>query len=139
MKGQNIFNILCTIGGIITGFLFGECDGVIIALLSFIVIDYITGVLHGMITHKLSSKRGFEGLLKKAMILIVVCIAHLIDCYLLGGGAVVRNAAIFFYISNEGISILENIVGMGVPVPDKIRIILEQIGEEAEDGNKKTD
>lgn len=135
---KNFINILLTIGGVITGFLFGEWDGIIIALISFIVIDYITGVISGIVNHKLSSKRGFEGLLKKVVILIVVAIGHLIDVYILGGGAVVRNAAIFFYISNEGISILENCVSMGVPVPEKIKVILEQIGEDS-DGNKETD
>lgn len=135
---KSFLNVLCTTGGVITGFLFGEWDGVIIALISFIVIDYITGVINGAVNHKLSSKRGFEGLLKKVVILIVVAVGHLIDTYMLGGGAVVRNAAIFFYISNEGISILENIVEIGVPVPEKIVIILEQIGEEA-DGNEETD
>lgn len=135
---KSLVNVLCTAGGVITGFLFGEWDGVIIALISFIVIDYITGVINGAVNHKLSSKRGFEGLLKKVVILIVVAVGHLIDTYMLGGGAVVRNAAIFFYISNEGISILENIVEIGVPVPEKIVIILEQIGEEA-DGNEETD
>lgn len=135
---KNLINILLTMGGVITGFLFGEWDGIIIALISFIVIDYITGVINGIVNHKLSSKRGFEGLLKKVVILIVVAIGHLIDVYMLGGGAVVRNAAIFFYISNEGISILENCVSIGVPVPEKIKVILEQIGEDS-DGNKETD
>lgn len=135
---KNFINILLTTGGVITGFLFGEWDGIIIALISFIVIDYITGVINGIVNHKLSSKRGFAGLLKKVVILLVVAVGHLIDVYMLGGGAVIRNAVIFFYISNEGISILENIVAIGVPVPERLVKILEQMGEE-EDGNKETD
>ena len=135
---KNFINILLTTGGVVTGFLFGEWDGIIIALISFIVIDYITGVINAIVNHKLSSKRGFAGLLKKVVILLVVAVGHLIDVYVLGGGAVIRNAVIFFYISNEGISILENIVAIGVPVPERLVKILEQMGEE-EDGNKETD
>lgn len=136
---RNLITTLSAASGIITGFLFGEWDGVLIALISFIVIDYITGVLNGIIHHELSSKRSFDGLIRKVVILIVVAMSHLIDVYMLGGGAIVRNAACFFYISNEGISILENIVKMGVPVPEKLRVILLEIGKEAEDGNEKTD
>lgn len=135
---KQVITIIMTTGGAVLGFLFGDWTGVLIALLFFIVADYITGVVNAIVNKCLSSDKGFKGLLRKVVILLVVSIGHMIDHYILGGGAMVRDACIFFYISNEGISILENIVGMGVPVPEKLRVILEQLKEE-DDGNEETD
>lgn len=132
----NIVSILIGAGG---GFLFGELNGLIIAIIVFIILDYITGVLNAAYNRGLSSRVGFNGLLKKICILIIICVSHMIDMYLLKGGSIIRDACICFYISNEGISILENIVGMGVPVPDKLKLILDQIKDRGEkDGNEKT-
>lgn len=125
--------------GMFVGFFFGGLDGLIIAMLVFIIIDYITGVIRAIIQKNLSSAIGFKGLLKKVVILIVVSVGHLVDFYIIGEGDMIRNACIFFYLSNEGISILENVVAIGVPVPSILKNILEQLNEESEDGNKGTD
>lgn len=125
--------------GMFVGFFFGGLDGLVIAMLVFIIIDYITGLIRAIIHKNLSSAVGFKGLLKKVVILIVVSVGHLVDFYIIGEGDMIRNACIFFYLSNEGISILENVVAIGVPVPSILKNILEQLKEEAEDGNKSAD
>lgn len=136
---KELISILSASLGAVVGFLIGDLTGLVIALLVFIIIDYITGVLDAIYKHNLSSSVGFIGILRKIVIIIVVCVGHMIDAYLLGGGSVIRDACIFFYISNEGISILENIVDMGVPVPAKLKAILEQIKEESENGENNTE
>lgn len=133
---KTFINTLAIITGGIIGVLFGECTGPIVALLCFVAIDYITGVVHAAITHTVSSKTGFKGLLKKLLILLVVVIGHLTDMYLIGNGTMIRDACCLFYISNEGISILENVIAMGVPVPEKLKIVLEQL--EKGDKNDET-
>jgi len=105
------------------GYMFGDMNGLLIALFVVIVLDYITGIIKACILHKLSSEIGFKGILKKVLILMVVAMAHLVDnC--VGSGETWRNIAIVFYISNEGLSILENCVACGVPCPDKLKEIL---------------
>lgn len=118
------FSILCGIAG----FFFGNLDGLILALLAFMILDYITGVIVGIMQKKLSSSTGFEGLLKKGLILIIVSVGHILDTQLFGGeSSVCRSAAIGFYIANEGISILENVGKMGMPLPKQIKKVLEQL------------
>lgn len=135
---RDLINILMACAGSIVGFLFGGLDGLIITLVVFIIVDYITGVLDAIINKKLSSAVGFVGIIRKILILLIVSVGHFVDAYLLGGGSVIRDACIFFYISNEGISILENVVEMGVPVPEKLVRILEQL-EDKENGDDETD
>ena len=109
-------------------YLYGEMNGLLIALFAAIILDYATGMIKGGIKHKLDSNIGFKGILKKMLILIVVALAHLIDnC--VGSGETWRNIAISFYICNEGLSILENIVACGVPIPEKIKNALEAMQE----------
>jgi toxin secretion/phage lysis holin len=121
-----------TVAGFALGWFFGELDGILIALLVFIATDYLTGVAVAIKNRKLSSEVGFVGLLKKVMILGIVGIAHILDMYVLGDSAMLRTAVIFFYMSNEGISIMENVAGLGVPIPDKLKAVLEQLNKDDE-------
>lgn len=111
--------------GIIT-YLYGSFDGLLTALCVAVVLDYVTGLIKAGITHTLSSEIGFKGILKKILILLIIALAHVIDnC--VGSGDTWRNIAIVFYICNEGISILENAVACGLPVPDKLKEILQNM------------
>ncbi|MBC2397447.1 phage holin family protein [Clostridium sporogenes] len=109
------------------GYFLGGWDGFLYALLTFVVIDYITGLMCAMLDKKLSSEVGFRGILKKVLIFSLVAIGHIIDKNVIGDGSVIRTAVIFFYLSNEGISILENAVHVGLPVPQKLKDILEKL------------
>lgn len=114
--------------GATAGFLFGELDGLMVALIAFICLDYVTGVIVGAVKHKLSSQTSFTGLVKKALILVIVAVAHIVDQQILGGeNSVFRSAACCLYIANEGLSILENCGKLGVPYPKKLKQILEQL------------
>lgn len=109
-------------------FWLGEFDGLLSVLIFFMLIDYITGVFCAIIEHNLSSSIGARGILQKILILMLVGIANALDCFIIKEEApLLRTAVIFFYLSNEGISILENSVRLGLPVPDKLKNILEQI------------
>ncbi|WP_034438858.1 phage holin family protein [Clostridium ihumii] len=125
--------IFASIGGWI-GWILGGADGFLYALVAFVVIDYITGIMASILEKKLSSEVGFRGIFKKVLTFVLVGVAHIIDCYLLGGSGAIRTAVIFFYISNEGISILENTAKIGLPIPDKLKNILEQLKEEKKNG-----
>lgn len=111
----------------------GGCDGLLFALLAFVVIDYITGVMCAISDQKLSSAVGFKGICRKVLIFLMVGIANILDVYVIGTGSVLRTAAIFFYISNEGISLLENASHLGLPVPAKIKAVLEQLHDRSEE------
>ena len=102
------------------------------ALLAFVIIDYITGVMCAVIDKKLSSEVGFKGIFKKVLIFLLVGIANILDVQVIGTGSVLRTAVIFFYISNEGVSLLENAAHLGLPVPEKMKEILEQLHDRAE-------
>ena len=120
------------LGGLL-GWYLGGLDGFLYALIAFIAVDYLTGVLRAVVEKRLSSRIGAQGIVKKVAILLVVGIGHLADTYLLGGtGAPLRTAVIFFYISNEGISLLENTVAIGLPVPDNLKTILAQLNGKGE-------
>ena len=116
------------IGGYL-GYLLGGHDSFLYALIAFVVIDYLTGVMLAIIKRKLSSSIGFRGIFKKVMIFLMVAIGHTIDAYLINSGGAIRTAVIFFYISNEGISILENSANIGLPIPEKLKDILVQLKE----------
>lgn len=130
-------NILKTISAIIcglAGLLWGSLDGLLIALIAFICLDYITGLIVGAAQHRLNSHTGFVGLCKKSLILIIVAVAHIIDSQVLGGSAsVFRSAACGLYIANEGLSILENAGKLGLPMPKKLRNVLEQLRDKSEE------
>lgn len=120
------------IGGFL-GYFLGGFDGFLYALVTFVVIDYITGFMVAVIEKKLSSEIGFRGIFKKVLIFCLVGIGHMIDLHLIQSGSVIRTAVIFFYLSNEGISILENTALIGLPVPKKLKDILEQLKDKDEE------
>ena len=109
------------------GWFLGGCDGLIYALLVFVVVDYVTGVLCAINDRMLSSEVSFRGLCRKVLIFTLVAIGHILDVYVIGNGSVLRTAVIFFYMSNEGISLLENAGHLGLPIPDQLRLVLEQL------------
>ncbi|EJN54178.1 Phage-related holin [Lactobacillus gasseri CECT 5714] len=119
--------------GACLGWFLGGLDSFLYVLLIFMVVDYITGVLCAINEHKLSSEIGFRGLTRKVLILLLVGIAHCLDIYLLKNGSAIRTATIFFYISNEGISLLENTSRLGLPVPDKLKSVLQQLHNKDDD------
>ena len=123
---------LSAVGGAI-GWFFGGMDGLIYALLVFVIADYITGVMCAIADKRLSSEVGFKGICKKVLIFVMVGIGHIMDTYLIGNGEVLRTAVIFFYLSNEGVSMLENAGHLGLPIPAKLKDILEQLHDRTED------
>lgn len=123
--------VFTAIGGWLGHFL-GGCDGLLYALIAFVVIDYITGVMCAVADKKLSSEVGFKGICRKVLIFLLVGIANVLDVQVIGSGSVLRTAVIFFYISNEGVSLLENAAHLGLPVPDRIKTVLEQLHDRAE-------
>ena len=127
--------VFAAVGGWL-GYFLGGCDGLLYALLAFVVVDYITGVMCAISDHTLSSEVGFKGICRKVLIFLLVGIANILDVQVIGTGSVLRTAVIFFYISNEGVSLLENAAHLGLPVPEKIKIVLEQLHDRAESEEK---
>ena len=123
------------IGGWV-GWQLGGVDGFVYTLIALVCIDYLTGVMAAILEGKLSSELGFRGIFKKVLIFILVAIANMVDVYLIKNGSAIRTAVIFFYISNEGISILENASKIGLPIPENLKSVLLQINkEDNKDGN----
>lgn len=119
------------------GWLLGGYDGFLYALIAFVVLDYLLGVMCAIIEKHLSSDVGARGIFKKVVIFSLVGVAHIIDQNIIGDGGVIRTAVIFFYLSNEGISIIENATRLGLPIPEKLRDILEQLKDGGDkDGTK---
>lgn len=118
------------------GYFLGGCDGLLYALIAFVLIDYITGVMCAVTDKKLSSTVGFKGICRKVLIFLLVGIANVLDVQVIGNGSVLRTAIIFFYISNEGVSLLENAAHLGLPVPERIKTVLEQLHDCAEKEDK---
>ncbi|MDR2531566.1 MAG: phage holin family protein [Oscillospiraceae bacterium] len=114
------------VGGALGWFL-GGFDGLILTLIAFVVVDYITGILRAIIEKTLSSRIGARGIVKKVVLFLVVGVAHLADVYLLEDGDALRTAVIFFYLSNEGLSLLENAAALGLPVPERLKAALAQL------------
>ena len=127
--------IFTAVGGWLGWFL-GGCDGLLYALIAFVVIDYVTGVMCAVVDHKLSSEIGFKGIFKKVLIFLLVGIGHILDTQVIGTGSVLRTAVIFFYISNEGVSLIENAAHLGLPIPEKLKAVLEQLHDRAEKEEK---
>lgn len=119
------------------GYFLGGCDGLLYALVAFVVIDYITGVMCAINDKTLSSQVGFRGICRKVLIFLMVGIANILDVNVIGTGSILRTAAIFFYISNEGVSLLENASHLGLPVPQKIKDVLEQLHDRSENNDKE--
>ena len=132
--------ILAAVGGWL-GYFLGGCDGLVYALILFVAADYITGVMCAAVDKRLSSEIGFKGICKKVLIFVLVGLANILDVQIIGTGSVLRTAVIFFYISNEGVSLLENAAHLGLPVPEKLKNILQQLHNRAEevDGNDESE
>lgn len=125
------------IGGWI-GFFVGGVDGLMTALLILMVLDYVTGIMCAIIDKKLSSAVGFKGIFKKVLIIMLVGVAHIVDLYVVGTGDALRSAVICFYLSNEGVSVLENAGHLGLPIPEKLKAILAQLHDRLPDGGNET-
>ena len=128
--------VFAAIGGGIGWFL-GGADGFLYALIAFVVIDYITGVMCAIVDKKLSSEVGFRGIFKKVLIFVMVGVGNIIDVQVLGQAGILRTAVIFFYLSNEGVSMLENAGHLGLPIPAKLKAVLEQLHDRAEKEDTK--
>ena len=132
---QNVIDKLqfafAALGGFL-GWFFGGFDGFLYALIIFVVTDYFTGILAAGIRKELSSEVGFKGICRKVLIFLLVGIANILDVQVIGTGSVLRTAVIFFYLSNEGVSLLENAAHLGLPVPEKMKDILAQLHDRAE-------
>ena len=133
----NLCQLVFTAVGGWLGYFLGGCDGLLIALAVFVVADYITGVMCAVSDKKLSSEVGFEGICRKIIIFLLVGIAHILDVTMIATGSVLRTAVTFFYLSNEGVSLLENAAHLGLPIPEKLKDVLEQLHDRAEkDGDE---
>lgn len=129
---QIIIDSIAGAVGAVLGFMYGEVTGLFWALIAFMALDYITGVIVAVIEKRLSSEVGFRGLAKKFLILAFVAVGHIADTYILGGTPAAMSAVMLFYIANEGISIIENAAALGLPVPKKLTNIMEQIKNKSE-------
>ncbi len=123
--------VFAAVGGWL-GYFLGGCDGLLYALIAFVVIDYITGVMCAVADKKLSSEVGFKGICRKMLIFLLVGIASVLDVQVIGNGSVLRTAVIFFYIANEGLSLTENAAHLGLPIPEKLKEVLEQLHDRTE-------
>ena len=127
--------ISAIIGGWLGWFL-GSLDGFLYTLIALVIVDYITGVVAAGLRHELSSEVGFTGIAKKIMVFAIVGVANVLDHHILQQGSVLRTMAIFFYVANEGMSIVENADRIGIAVPQPLRRILKQLKED-NDGEDK--
>ena len=123
--------VFSAVGGWL-GYFLGGCDGLLYTLLAFVVLDYVTGIMGAVADHKLSSAVGFKGIFRKILIFALVGVGHLLDVQVLGAVGVLRTAVIFFYLSNEGVSLIENAAHLGLPIPAKLKAVLEQLHDRAE-------
>lgn len=130
----NTMQVVFAAVGAWLGYFLGGCDGLLIALVVFAVVDYITGVMCAINDKKLSSEVGFRGICRKVLIFFLVGVANILDVQVIGTGSVLRTAIIFFYLSNEGVSLVENAAHLGLPVPEKLKAVLEQLHDRAEKG-----
>ena len=125
---------ITVIGGWL-GYFLGGLDGLMIALVIFVVLDYVTGIMCAIADKKLSSSVGFKGICRKVLIFLLVGVAHIVDLHVVGSGSVLRGAVVCFYLSNEGVSMLENASHLGLPVPEKLKVILEQLHDREAPGD----
>ena len=125
---------VAVIGGYL-GYFVGGMDGLMTALIIFMVIDYITGLMCAVADKKLSSAVGFKGICKKVLIILLVGVAHIVDLHVVGTGSALRSAVVCFYLSNEGVSLLENAAHLGLPIPDKLKMVLEQLHDRDDKNN----
>ena len=132
--------VFTAVGGWL-GYFLGGCDGLLYTLLAFVVLDYLTGIMCAIVDKKLSSEIGFKGIFKKVLIFVLVGVGHLLDVQVLGEVGILRTAVIFFYLSNEGVSLIENAAHLGLPIPEKLKAVLEQLHDRAEkeDNHEQTE
>ena len=123
----NTMQFIFTVLGGWLGYFLGGCDGLLIALVAFVSIDYVTGVMCAISEKNLSSRVGFKGICRKILIFALVGVANLIDVQVIQTGSILRTAVIFFYLSNEGVSLLANAAHLGLPIPKKLKAVLEQL------------
>ena len=123
----NAMQFAFTVLGGWIGYFVGGCDGLLIALVAFVSIDYVTCVMCAISDKDLSSRVGFKGICRKILIFALVGVANLIDVQVIQTGSILRTAVIFFYLSNEGVSFLENAAHLGLPIPKKLKEVLEQL------------
>jgi toxin secretion/phage lysis holin len=135
---NNLQILFSALGGYI-GWFIGGMDGFLYALVAFVIIDYLTGVMRAILEKRLSSEVGYRGIFKKILIFGLVGIGHTVDLYLVQKGSVFRTAVIFFYLSNEGISILENASRIGLPIPEKLKQVLEGFAVQDKDEVQQSD
>ena len=128
----NLCQLVFTAVGGWLGYFLGGCDGLLYTLLAFVVLDYLTGIMCAIVDKKLSSEIGFRGIFKKVLIFVLVGVGHLLDVQVLGEVGILRTAVIFFYLSNEGVSLIENAAHLGLPIPEKLKAVLEQLHDRAE-------
>lgn len=128
-KMEKVFNSIVAVIATFFTYLFGGWDIALIVLVAFMVLDYATGMMWAYIQKTLNSQIGFRGLIKKCMILVVLIIAVLLDRMINSGTAVFRTLVCYFYIANEGISLLENVSHLGLPIPNKLKNALQQLNE----------
>lgn len=128
----NVIQAVFTAVGGWLGYFLGGCDGLLYALLVFVILDYLTGLMCAIVDKKLSSEIGFRGIFKKVMIFVMVGIGQVLDVQCLGSVGILRTAVIFFYLSNEGVSLVENAAHLGLPIPEKLKAVLEQLHDRAE-------
>ncbi len=128
----NTVQIVFTAVGGWLGYFLGGCDGLLYTLLAFVILDYLTGIMCAIVDKKLSSEIGFRGIFKKVLIFVLVGVGHLMDLQILGAAGVLRTAVIFFYLSNEGVSLVENAAHLGLPIPAKLKAVLEQLHDRSE-------
>ena len=133
----NLIQLVFAMLGGWVGYFLGGWDGALYALVTFITVDYVTGVMCAISDRRLSSEVGFRGICRKVIILALVGVGSILDRNVVGSGSVLRTAVIFYYLSNEGISILENASRLGLPVPPKIKKVLEQLKEEKTEGGSE--
>ena len=133
----NSIQLVFTVIGGWLGYFLGGYDGLLYALVVFMAADYITGVMCAVADKKLSSAVGFKGICRKVLILMLVGIANLLDVQVVGTGSVLRTAVIFFYLSNEGVSLMENAAHLGLPIPEKLKVVLAQLHDRANDVEEK--
>ena len=133
----NMIQAVFTMVGGWLGYFLGGCDGLLFALVVFVAMDYITGVMCAAADQKLSSEVGFKGICRKVLIFMMVGISNVLDVQIIGNGSVLRTAVIFFYLSNEGVSLLENAGHLGLPIPSRLKAVLEQLHDRAVDDNQE--
>ena len=129
---------IAAIGGWL-GYFLGGMDGLLTALIVFMAIDYVTGLMCAIADKKLSSSVGFKGICKKVLIILLVGVAHIVDLHVVGTGNALRSAVVCFYLSNEGVSLLENAAHLGLPIPEKLKTVLEQLHNRYKNTEDNTD